>query len=94
MADITLVEGNNELNVVLTPLPVGVTNVYGTVSDSTTGLLLKDVLVTLNGYSTLTNAAGYYQFTNLVLDTDYAGESVPTTYTITFEKEGYETAVR
>ena len=64
MADIILYEGNNELNVQLTPIPVPVANLYG--------------------LATYADSAGQYAFEGLT----------PGGYTITFEKEGYETVVR
>ncbi len=84
MGDIVLVEGSNELNVGLTPIPPPVANLYGVVTDAETGAPLAGVLVSIDGLSLTTNAGGYYMFTELP----------PGSYTITFEKEGYETVVR
>ena len=84
MADITLYEGTNELNVPLTPIPPPVANLNGVVTDAQTGSPLSGVKVTINGLVTYTNANGAYSFEELT----------PGSYTITFEKDGYETAVR
>ena len=84
MADIILYEGNNELNVQLTPIPVPVANLYGVVTDAETGTPLAGVKVTIDDLTTYTDSAGQYAFEGLT----------PGGYTITFEKEGYETVVR
>ncbi len=83
MADITLQEGNNELNVQMPPVVV-LANLYGVVTDAETGYPLEGVRVSINGLTTYTNGSGYYGFEELT----------PGSYTITFEKEGYETEVR
>ncbi len=84
MADITLLEGNNVLDVSLTPIPPPVANLYGKVIDAETGSPLSGVKITIDGLVTYTDASGNYVFTGLA----------PGSYTITFEKEGYETEVR
>lgn len=84
MSDITLYEGNNELSVGLTPIPPPVANLYGVVTDAETGLPLPGVKVTIDGQTTYTDAGGNYGFIGLT----------PGGYTITFEKDGYETVVR
>jgi len=84
MADIVLVEGNNELNVGLTPIPPPVANLYGVVTDAETGYPLSGVRVTIDGLVVFTDASGNYGFTGLT----------PGAYTITFEKDGYETVIR
>jgi cytoskeletal protein RodZ len=84
MGDITLYEGDRELNVVLTPLPPPVANLYGKVTDAETGLPLSSVKVTIDGLTTYTDANGNYGFEGLT----------PGTYTVTFEKDGYETETR
>ncbi len=84
MADIILVEGSNELNVGLTPIPPPVAELYGTVTDAETGYPIEGVKVTIDGVVTYTNASGAYAFEGLA----------PGSYTITFEKEGYETLTR
>ena len=84
MADITLYEGSNELNVGLTPIPPPVANLYGVVTDADTGSPIQGVKVTINGLVTYTNASGAYGFEGLT----------PGSYTITFEKDGYETETR
>ena len=61
----------------------GLANLFGVVKDASTGNQLPDVLVTLNGYSILTNTNGYYQFTDLE----------PGGYMVQFSKNGYETKV-
>ena len=82
MADIVLVEGNNVLNVGLTPIPV-VASLYGVVTDIETGEPIGGVKVTIDGIVTYTNSSGEYAFDGLT----------PGAYTITFEKEGYETVI-
>ncbi|GAI66906.1 unnamed protein product [marine sediment metagenome] len=84
MADITLYEGTNELNVGMTPIPPPVANLYGVVTDAQTGSAIPGVKVTLNGLITYTDSIGRYAFEGLT----------PGSYTITFEKDGYETLVR
>ena len=84
MADITLYEGSNELNVGLTPIPPPVTTLYGVVTDADTGNPIQGVKVTINGLVTYTNSSGAYGFEGLT----------PGSYTITFEKDGYETLIR
>ncbi len=84
MADIVLVEGNNELNVQLTPIPPPVANLYGVVIDAETSYPIEGVKVTIDGLVSYTNASGAYAFEGLA----------PGSYTITFEKEGYETVTR
>ena len=68
----------------LTPIPGGTSDVFGYVSDSD-GNALQGVIVSIVGNSfsnrTETNAAGYYEFTNLA-----AGN-----YALIYEKEGYRT---
>ena len=65
------------------PPPPGLANLYGVVTDADTGKKIKDVTVTLNGYSAITNTDGYYQFTNLE----------PDSYIAQIYKEGYLTEV-
>ena len=84
MGDITLVEGDNVLNVPLTPIPPPVANLYGVVTDAQTGYPISGVKVTIDGLTTYTDASGNYGFTGLS----------PGSYTIAFEKDGYETLVR
>lgn len=83
MADITLYEGTNELNVGLTPIPPPVASLYGVVTDVETGYAIQGVKVTIDGLITYTDSLGRYAFSGLS----------PGSYTITFEKEGYETYV-
>ena len=64
------------------PPPPGLANLYGKVTDAVTRTPVSNVLVTLDGMQVYTDAKGDYAFTNLE----------PGAYTITFEKEGYETA--
>lgn len=82
--DVTLVEGNNELNVSLPPIAAPVANLYGVVRDAETGYPLSGVKVTIDSLVTYTDANGAYAFVGLS----------PGSYTITFEKDGYETEVR
>lgn len=84
MADITLHEGMNELNVGLVPIPPPVASLYGVVTDADTGVPISGVKVTIDGLSTYTNASGEYGFEGLE----------PGAYTIIFEKAGYETLTR
>jgi len=84
MTDIILTEGDNVLNVELTPIPPPVASLYGVVRDAETGSPLSGVKVTLDGVVAYTDAGGNYGFTGLT----------PGSYTITFEKDGYETLVR
>lgn len=83
MADITLQEGHNELNVQM-PRVVVLANLYGVVTDAETGYPLAGVKVTIDALATYTDSSGRYAFEGLT----------PGSYTITFEKEGYETVVR
>lgn len=81
-AEITLIEGNNELSLALTPVgipPELKARLYGDVSDAETGELIKDVLATVNGLSMYTGAWGEFDFEGLELRT----------YTITFTKANY-----
>ena len=84
MADITLIEGDNVLNVPMTPIPPPVANLYGVVTDAETGISIPGVKVTIDGLVTNTDANGNYLFEGLA----------PGSYTVTFEKDGYETEVR
>ena len=84
MADIVLVEGNNELNVAMTPgVPVKGT-IWGFVTDSLTGEAVPDVKITLDGLVRYTSWVGQYEFRDL----DYRQ------YQMEFSKEGYETVTR
>ena len=83
MADIVLVEGTNELNVGMTPIPPPVANLYGVVTDAETGYALQGVKVTIDGLITYTDSLGQYAF-----------ELTPGSYSIEFSKDGYETLVR
>lgn len=53
----------------------------GVVSDASTGLPLSGVKVTIAGVFAYTNTSGYYSFTGLT----------PGSYSIVFEKSGYNT---
>lgn len=81
MSDIVLSEGANELNVGLVPIPPPLANLYGVVTDADTGLPLEGVRVTLASVVVYTDSSGGYLFEGLA----------PGAYTITFEKDGYET---
>ncbi|MBA7634332.1 hypothetical protein ES703_41916 [subsurface metagenome] len=63
--------------------PPGLATVYGLVIDTETGEPLADVLVSLNDQVTSTDADGYYELVGIE----------PGTYSITFQKEGYEPLV-
>jgi len=65
------------------PPPPGLATLYGIVTDAETGQPISGVLVSLNGWTAYTRSGGYYAFT----------EIQPGAYTITFSKEGYQTAV-
>ena len=80
---VELLEGNNELNVNQVPIAPPTANLFGVVTDSVTGQLLSGVKVTINSTVVYTDTYGYYLFEGLT----------PGSYTITFEKEGYETLV-
>jgi len=77
-----LVEGNNEINISLVPIPPLVANLYGVVTDAETGYPISDVKITINSLVTYTSSSGIYTLEGLL----------PGNYTIKFEKEGYETA--
>lgn len=81
--DITLSEGQNQLNVALVPVGVPVASLSGVVTDAQTGYALQGVKVTLDSLVAHTDSSGYYSFTNLS----------PGAYSIKLEKEGYETKV-
>ena len=68
---ITLVEGNNELNVQLTPVaaPTPLATLYGTVIEN--GIPVPNVIVQVAGYSVTTNSVGYYSISNLPLSTEF-----------------------
>ena len=83
-SDIVLHEGDNELNVQMVPIPPPVANLYGVVTDADTGQPIQGVKVTINGLITYTNSSGAYGFEGLT----------PGSYTIKFEKDGYETLTR
>jgi len=61
------------------PAP-GLANLYGIVTEATTGEPLVDVLVTVDDQQTVTDSGGYYEFIGLH----------PGTYDVIFQKEGYE----
>lgn len=84
MEDITLYEGDNELNIGLVPIPLPEARLFGIVTDANTGSPLSVVKVSLNGLSVYTSASGQYQLSGLE----------PGRYIVTFEKSGYETATR
>ncbi|KKM91061.1 hypothetical protein LCGC14_1232240 [marine sediment metagenome] len=81
---VVLHEGNNELNVGLVPIPPPVANLYGRVTNADTGARLQGVKVTIAGMVNFTDSSGSFGFEGLT----------PGSYTITFEKNGYETLVR
>lgn len=63
--------------------PPGRANLYGKVTDAITGEAIADVLVTLDGVETLTDAGGNYALADLE----------PGEYVLQFSKEGYVTLV-
>jgi len=83
MGDIVLVEGSNELNIGMVPIPPPLANLYGVVTDAETGYAIEGVKVTIDAIETFTNALGQYLFEGLT----------PGSYVIQFSKEGYETIV-
>lgn len=89
--DITLVEGNNEVNVAMTPIAPPVARLFGVVTDAETGLPLVGVSVDLFSpdeteliVHTTTNSSGYYLMDNIY----------PSSYVVYFRKDGYETVTR
>ena len=78
---ITLVEGENIQNVSMVLVPSLLANLYGTVIDSVSGYPIEGVKVTIQGIISLTDFSGQYGFTGLEIGS----------YTITFEKVGYNT---
>ena len=63
--------------------PPGRAALYGKVIDSVTGQPIPGVLITLDGIQVGTDSQGNYIFEDLD----------PGSYTVTFEKEGYQTAI-
>ena len=63
-------------------IPPDLANLYGKVTDAETGDPTEGVKVTIDGLVTYTDASGRYAFEGLG----------PGSYTITFEKDGYEPA--
>ena len=84
MGDIYLSEGANELNIGLAPIAPPVASLYGAVTDADTGYALSEVKVSLDGLVDYTDSYGRYDFEGLT----------PGSYTIKFEKDGYETVIR
>jgi len=82
MTDKVIYEGDNVLDVAMTPIPA-IANLHGVVIDAETGALLSGVTVTIDGLVTYT-VNGSYLFEGLT----------PGGYTVTFEKDGYETETR
>jgi len=74
-----LKEGNNVLDVAMTPVPLPVANLSGVVTDAETGSPLSSVTVTIDGLVAYTDHLGAYGFEGLT----------PGSYTVTFEKDGY-----
>lgn len=66
------------------PPSPGMANLYGKVTDSVSGKGIPGVSVSVNGYSTMTDATGYYEIL----------EIVPGSYAAQFSKAGYNTEVR
>jgi len=80
MGDIALVEGNNELNIALEPIPtVGFATFTGSAKDGYTGEYLSGVTVTLNGYQDVTGLNGAYRIEDVI----------PGDYTISFSHPDY-----
>lgn len=81
--DIVLVAGDNVVDIQMTP-GVALARLFGTVTDAQTGNAIAGVKVTIDGLVAYTDSLGQYLFEGLT----------PGGYTITFEKEGYETVIR
>lgn len=81
--DIVLKEGNNQLNIAMVPIivPPVVANLYGKVTDASTGLAISGVKATIDSLTTYTDASGNYGFTGLGIGS----------YVVKFEKSGYYT---
>ena len=79
MNDITLHEGNNELNIQLTPLAPSMANLYGLVTDIDTGLPIANARIDLDGFTAYSNGNGEYAFEGLT----------PGAYSGEVTKEGY-----
>jgi len=77
-------EGDNVLNVAMTPIPPPMANLSGVVTDADTGSPLSGVKVSIDGLATYTNSSGVYAFEGLT----------PGSYTVTFEKDDYYTETR
>jgi len=84
MSDKILYEGDNVLDVVMTPVPPPMANLSGVVTDAETGNPLSSVKVSIDGQTTYTNSSGIYAFEGLT----------PGSYTVTFEKDDYYTETR
>jgi len=92
MGDITLVEGDNVLNVGMTPIaPPPLAKLYGIVTDAETDSPLAGVRVQLWDAAgttllrtTHTDSSGFYSMTDIE----------PGGYLAIFERDGYETATR
>lgn len=88
MGDITLVEGDNVLDVQMVRI---LANLFGVVTDATTGAPLTNVTVELRGpdgtellLSATTDSSGRYSMADIL----------PGNYLVYFKKEGYESEVR
>jgi protocatechuate 3,4-dioxygenase beta subunit len=79
-----LIEGNNTLNVSLTPIAAATSTLTGFVTDSVTGLPLEGVAVHIDNMTAYTDASGGYGFTGLE----------PGSYGIGFSKTGYISVTR
>lgn len=74
---------SRKAKVVPPPPPPGLANLYGKVTDAVTGNAIANVLVNLNGTTIYTDGGGNYALLNVQ----------PGSYSLTFQKEGYQTAV-
>ncbi|MBA7641345.1 hypothetical protein ES703_49022 [subsurface metagenome] len=63
--------------------PPALANLYGVVTDAETGYPIEGVKVTIDGLTNYTDSLGQYAFQELT----------PGSYTISFEKEGYEPVI-
>lgn len=88
MGDITLVEGDNVLDVQMVRI---LANLFGVVTDAATDAPLASVTVELRSpdgtellFSTMTDSSGNYSIADIL----------PGNYLVYFKKEGYESEVR
>lgn len=94
MADITLYEGNNELNVQMVPITVVGTTLSGRVTDAETGAGISGAVITASQYVSITETKSYKTTTDyngFYLITDMAPGFITG---IACEAEGYVTVTK